>query len=171
MATQEEAPAAETRIPCPHEHSGWPTGHQASSCQGSYASRRLICTPKREARDGGVGKLLTLRRECDVERVFSQGERFRGRELLVIRLFRDEGGLRVAFLTARGIGTTVRRNRVRRRLREACRSIWPEIADRPADVLFMGLPPAAVSEYASLRGAILKLLRKAGVLDATDAAE
>jgi ribonuclease P protein component len=171
MATQEKAPAAETRLPCPYEHSRRAKGHQASSRQGPYTACRLIGGLEREARDRSVGKPLTLRRSSDFERLFRQGERFRSHELLLIRLFRDTGGLRVAFVTARGAGKVARRNRLRRRLREACRSMWSEIADRPADVLFMALPPAAQSDYAALRNAMAKLLQRAGVLSATDVVE
>jgi ribonuclease P protein component len=91
--------------------------------------------------------------------------------LLLVRLFRDGGGLRVAFLTARGVGKTVHRNRLRRQLREACRSIWSDIAGTSADVLLMALPPAVETDYASLRAAMIGLLQKARVLDAPDAAD
>lgn len=121
--------------------------------------------------DRAVSKPTTLRRARDIEDVFRRGERLRSRELLLIRRFRDEGGLRVAFLTARDVGTAVRRNRLRRQLREACRSIWPRIADRPADVVLMALPPAAESGYGSLRNAIARLLHRAGVLGVSDVAE
>ncbi len=171
MATQEETSAAEARLPRSHEHSGRSPNHQAPSRQRPHAACCLTLALQREARDRGVGKPLTLGRTSDLERLFRHGERFRGRELLLIRLFRDEGGLRVAFLTARGVGKAVRRNRLRRQLREACRSIWPRIADRPADVLFMALPPAAEAGYGSLRNAMAKLLQRAGVLGASDVAE
>ena len=165
MAAEEETPAAEARLPPPHEYARRAQNHQASSREAPYTVGRLGWARQEEARDGGVGAPLTLKRASDFDRAFRQGERFRSREMLVIRLFRDQGGARVAFLTAKGVGRAASRNRLRRQLREACRSIWPQVADKPADVLFMALPPARESGYGSLKKAMVSLLRKAGILD------
>jgi len=111
-----------------------------------------------------IGKLATLRRARDFDEAFRHGKRYRGKSLLLICARRPEGGLRAAFLTAKTVGSAVRRNRQRRRLREACRALWSRIAAQPADVIFMALPSAAQCPYASLRREMEVLLGQAGVL-------
>jgi ribonuclease P protein component len=83
---------------------------------------------------------------------------------------REDGEARVAFLTAKDVGRHVARNRLRRRLREACRTLWPEIANQPADLLFMGLPFGLTCDYRVLVEAMRGLLRKARVLSPEGAA-
>jgi len=117
-----------------------------------------------KVREIGVAKPRTLTRASDFDRAFAAGRRFRAGPLLLIALRREQGGLRAAFLTARDVGKAVARNRLRRRLREACRSLWPRIADDPVDLLFMGLPAGAGCGYRELVEAMAGLLRKAGLL-------
>jgi ribonuclease P protein component len=62
----------------------------------------------------------------------------------------------------------VRRNRQRRRLREACRSVWSRIADRPADVVFLAQPPAADHDFASVKAEMQSLLKRARLLSAVE---
>ncbi len=117
-----------------------------------------------KARETGVAKPRTLTRAGDFDRAFETGQRFRARPLFLIALRREEGGVRVAFLTAKGVGKAVARNRLRRRLREAYRSLWPRVAEQPVDLLFMGLPAGARCSYPELVEAMAGLLRKAHVL-------
>ena len=96
--------------------------------------------------------------------MFDKGKRVRGKSLLIAYTEREDGGLRVAFLTAKALGSAVRRNRQRRRVREACRSLWPAIAARPADLVFMALPSTAKTGFGALQQEMEAILRQAGIL-------
>jgi ribonuclease P protein component len=71
-------------------------------------------------------------------------------------------------VAGKAVGGAVRRNRQRRRLREACRGLWSRIADRPADIVFVAQPAAGTADFAAVRREMETLLRRAGLLPATD---
>lgn len=112
----------------------------------------------------GRRRWATLRRSSDVECAFRQGERLRSDAMLIIFRPRDEGALRVAFLAAKSLGTAVRRNRQRRRLREAFGRLWPSMAVNPADLLLMALPSAESTGFGALVDTMACLLMRAGLL-------
>ena len=93
--------------------------------------------------------------------VYRKGRAFADR-LLVLRLI--ENGLarnRYGFVTGRGIGKAVVRNKVRRRLREAVRSLplkggW--------DVVVIARRSAADATYRELRESLASLVARAGVM-------
>jgi ribonuclease P protein component len=58
----------------------------------------------------------------------------------------------------------VRRNRQRRRLREACRKLWPRISTESADLVVMALPPAEGCPFGALQRELEGLLTRAGLL-------
>ncbi len=102
-----------------------------------------------------------LRRSSDFATAYREGQSFSNR-LLAIRP--RANGLphnRYGFVTARAVGKAVVRNRVRRRLREAMRSLsvasgW--------DVVVIARRSAAAAAYWELRLALASLLERAGVL-------
>jgi ribonuclease P protein component len=71
----------------------------------------------------------------------------------------EAGQARVGISVSRRVGKAVVRNRVRRRIREAIRTVLADVPGR--DLLFIARPPAAVADWAKLRGAALELLRRA----------
>lgn len=76
-----------------------------------------------------------LLRHADFERVYKQGGRHFAAHMTVFYLRRNQGeGLRVGFTVGRALGGAVDRNRMKRRLREAVRSQFPE-AGATADVV------------------------------------
>jgi ribonuclease P protein component len=111
---------------------------------------------------------VTLTRRSDFDRAFREGKRYRGRSLVVVCLRRSEGPLRAAFVAGKSLGNAVRRNRQRRRLREACRSLWSRIEASAADVVFLAQPPAAEHDFASVKAEMQSLLRRAGLLSVTE---
>jgi len=84
--------------------------------------------------------------------------------LALVCASRAEGPLRAAFVAGKALGGAVRRNRQRRRLREACRALWPRIADRPADIVFVAQPRAATAGFAAMVREMEMLLQRAGLL-------
>jgi ribonuclease P protein component len=83
--------------------------------------------------------------------------------MTLVCLKRAEGGLRVAFAAGKAVGSAVARNRQRRRLREAFRSLWAGIAHHTADVVFVAQPSADAANFAALKAEMAKLLQRAGV--------
>lgn len=70
---------------------------------------------------------------------------------------------RVGLVVGRRIGNAVTRNRVKRRLREVVRSLFPRL--QPGyDVVFIARPAAASASPQELEAAVVSLLQRAGVL-------
>ncbi len=100
-----------------------------------------------------------LRRTKDIELARMKGET-RSDPLFTLRA-RPNGTdrVRVAVASPRAIGTAVRRNRARRRLRDAVRTLLaPRAASRGIDLFFVARPPAVDAPAASLRAAAARHL-------------
>jgi ribonuclease P protein component len=106
-------------------------------------------------------KELRLRRRKDFDNVFRKGRAWNN-ELLVLRsLPNDLPHNRYGFITSKKLGKAVVRNRTKRRLREAVRvlplaSSW--------DVVVSAKTKAADADFQQLRGAVIELVTKAGLL-------
>ncbi|MDJ0974815.1 MAG: ribonuclease P protein component [Planctomycetota bacterium] len=72
-------------------------------------------------------KRARLRHRAAFQRILKAGEVFPGREVLVRRLANDCGHARIGISTPRRYGSAVRRNRLRRLVREAFRALQEEL--------------------------------------------
>ena len=68
-----------------------------------------------------------LRRRPQFRRVLARGEVFPGREVLIRRMDNEAGAARLGISTPRAYGNAVRRNRFRRLVREAFRTLRAEL--------------------------------------------
>ena len=110
-----------------------------------------------------MGKVITLTRRRDFDRLFERGHRYHHKLLTTVVLVReDDVPPRAAFITSRKVGKAVVRNKVRRRLR----GVWRQLVDdlTPlADVAFVAQPTAATASYAELSVVMAQHLREAGL--------
>ena len=88
----------------------------------------------------------------------------RSHPLLAARVLRTELGItRFGLATGRAVGSAVVRNRVRRCLREAIRSMQPRL--QPGwDVLVIARPAIVGADYRAIGAALRRLLARGGVL-------
>ena len=106
----------------------------------------------------------TIRRARDLDRVFSEGHWRRLRPVAVGILHRgDAEQTRYAFVAGRRVGTAVRRNRARRRMREVIRLMMPEIA-AGADVVLAARQETGEIDFRLLQSAIRQALAGEGLL-------
>jgi ribonuclease P protein component len=105
-----------------------------------------------------------LRRGADFERVRTN-RRSWAHPLLVCSLAKSPGPgpTRVGLIVGRRIGNAVTRNRVKRRLREVIRSLYPRL--RPGfDLVFIARPPSVSASVGELEVAVFTLLQRAGIV-------
>jgi len=110
----------------------------------------------------------TLRRQREIDRVF-RGGRWRRMPAVAVGMYPrgDAEVTRVAFVAGRRLGTAVRRNRARRRLRAA----WRLMADRVrpgADVVVVARERAAEVDFRRLQAQVREALAAEGLLDGAD---
>ena len=91
----------------------------------------------------------------------------RSNPLLATRILRTDLGItRFGFATGRVLGSAVVRNRVRRRLREAIRSLGLSV--RPGwDVLVIARPAIVGADHRAVGQALERLLQRGGVVAGT----
>ncbi|HEX9269134.1 MAG TPA: ribonuclease P protein component [Candidatus Limnocylindria bacterium] len=107
-----------------------------------------------------------LRREEDIARVRSEGLVRDDRLFSIRMLSRDEPEVRVAVAASRALGTAVRRNRARRRIREAIRAelrTWDPASG--ADILIVARRAAIDAPVVEIRATVAGALHR--ILDRT----
>lgn len=104
-----------------------------------------------------------LRKRSDIEQVRRRGAQSGGRYMRVFVWFHPEiTPPMIGIITSRKVGPAVRRNHVRRRLREILRLSRP--AMRPgARVVVTARPPSAEASSAELRAEWLRLAEKLSI--------
>lgn len=109
--------------------------------------------------------MLRLRSTTDFERVRRDGRSY-AHPLVVLVVARSpqaQAQARVGFAAGRSVGTAVRRNRARRLLREAFRSLAADVAP-DWDLICIARPPIIEHKMPEVRAALAQLLRKAHVI-------
>lgn len=101
-----------------------------------------------------------LRRRRDFQQVYARGRSFAD-PLLVLHVLPTAGReTRFGFSISKKLGKAVQRNRIRRRLREACRLRLPAI--KPGfDIVLVGRSRAREASYAMLLQSVDELLQRA----------
>jgi ribonuclease P protein component len=108
-------------------------------------------------------RLVMLSRPQDFAALQERGT-IRSHPLLATRILRtDVGPTRFGLATGRALGSAVIRNKVRRRLREALRSMGPSL--RPGwDVLVIARPAIVEADLRTITQTLRRLLARGGVL-------
>ena len=167
VSTQEAAPGPGPRVPCPHAHTRGapypaPPARARPDAADCLSRRGPAC--RRSGRND-VRREERLRRRADFESVRVEG-RIVSDQLLVMGFSRSNGSrTRFGLAVGRRVGSAVVRNRVKRRLREAIRSLsfrdgW--------NVTVSARERAASADYWRLRASVETLARRSGLLADTN---
>ncbi len=76
----------------------------------------------------------------------------------------DSGPARLGFTVTKKVGNAVRRNRTRRRLKEAARLLLQDLPVQGVDLVLIGRDSTAGREFARLQGDIRKALERTGTV-------
>ena len=107
----------------------------------------------------GLGR---LRRKGEIVRVLKEGERVRTRLFTLYWRVGEGCCTRAAFVAGKEIGRAVVRNRARRLLREALRSLLPFLS-QPVELVLVASPEVAKAPFHKVRGALEEALKVAGL--------
>lgn len=98
-----------------------------------------------------------LQRGREIQATLREGLRRRGRGVEVIARLRSEGPSRAGVIAGRMGQGLVRRNRIKRRLREVARRAILPSCEIPVDVVLRALPPAYEASFEELRAEAIRL--------------
>ena len=110
-----------------------------------------------------VQRRFRLTRSEDFKRVRRSGKSYAHPLLVLIAQAAENEGLRIGVTASRGIGTAVQRNRCKRLLREAMRTLIPSLGTG-WDILCIARPPLLDCDMFQVREALLTLLRRADLV-------
>ena len=104
-----------------------------------------------------------LTRSEDFKRVRRDGKSYAHPLVVLIVQNNDQPRVRVGVAAGKAVGTAVYRNRTKRLLREAMRTLLPNIASG-LDLILIARPALASATLADTQSALLNLLQRAKVL-------
>ena len=105
---------------------------------------------------------LRLKESRRFQSVYRRGRSWSNREMVVYTLPRPVPEKRFGFVVGKKLGGAVHRNRVRRLLREACRTLVAAVP-MGVDVVIVGRPAAAEASLAELTAGMRSLFERAGL--------
>ena len=102
-----------------------------------------------------------LRRSADIANVRAAGRSLRRTSFAARILRTDARGVRIAVTAPRTLGSSVARNRMRRRVREAFRRALAATRPLPAmDIIVTARPEAATADFRTLEAEAASVLRE-----------
>ncbi len=104
-----------------------------------------------------------LTRSEDFKRVRRSGRSYAHPLVILIVEKNDKGNLRIGVTAGRTTGTAVHRNRAKRLLREAMRTLLPTIASN-ADLILIARSGLTSATFDETRQALLNLLQRAQLI-------
>jgi len=111
-----------------------------------------------------VQRQFRLTRSTDFKRVRRYGKSYAHPLVVLIALSREQPGTRIGVAAGRSVGNAVRRNRAKRLLRAAVRTLLPEIA--PGwDLVLIARSPIIKEKMPVVRTALVSLLQRAQLLN------
>jgi len=105
-------------------------------------------------------KNLILTRKKDFERIYAQGRRFFTSDYVICYLQNDSETDRFGFTVSKKIGNAVRRNKVKRRLREVVRNSLVSGSGQSFDIILIARKGIENTPYKELLEAYRKFLKK-----------
>lgn len=153
VSAQQSKTQAHARFPVPDGHGGWARGAQTAARQGSETPHRVRASETASVADRAPGETFPkqnrIRKRGEFLHLQRVGRRKSGTCFVVITRPRADRVSRLGITTSRKVGDAVRRNRVRRMVREFFRRRKAEIV--PAkDVLVIARPAAVAAGYATV---------------------
>ena len=106
-----------------------------------------------------------LTRSDDFKRVRQNGKSYAHPLVLLVAQASDSPKIRVGVAAGKTTGNAVQRNRAKRRLREAMRTLLPSLAPR-WDLILIARAGLASASLEDTRTALTSLLRRAGLFSA-----
>lgn len=112
-------------------------------------------------------RTFRLTRSNEFKRVRQSGKSFAHPLIVLIASASEQEGTRVGVSASRSLGSAVKRNRAKRRLREAMRPLLPAL--RPGwHLILLARKPLLQAEFAEIQSAIAQLLQRSDLLIKTD---
>ena len=105
---------------------------------------------------------VTIKSNCDFRRVYGKGKSFQGPALVSYVLKNRAGICRIGITTSKKIGNAVQRNRARRVIREAYRSLTPP--EGGFDIVFVARTKTVRKKSTDISIIMHKHLVSAGVI-------
>jgi ribonuclease P protein component len=159
ISTEQPPSQEDPRLPCAHGDQGRPAGSQPPSRQGPQASRGLTAAaapPAKPAPRGRFPREFRLTDKPEFDLVHREGLRVSDGLFTVIARPNDLGHARLGLAVGvRAAGNAVRRNRVKRLVRETFRVTQQELPS--VDLVVNARPGAGQASTTALRASVLAL--------------
>lgn len=148
------------RIPRPHEVPRRPPRAPVSPEEGAQGSHGLT--------DSGLTSprpfhLETIKRGGEIDRASRHGRSYSSPLFIVVCLGVKDGAPRLAIKVSRKVGGAVVRNRIRRRVKDIARALFPRLK-RPIDCVVIGRQLAATATFDRMATELEGLWVRHGVL-------
>jgi len=114
-----------------------------------------------------VQRKFRLTRSEDFKRVRRSGKSYAHPLVVLIVQTHEQPSVKIGVAAGRTVGNAVHRNRAKRLLREAMRSLLPNIASN-LDMILIARPGLVTATLEETRQALVTLLRRANILTLTN---
>ena len=109
-----------------------------------------------------MNRRYTLKRNKDFHYVYRTGKSAACKNLVLVYRLRKTPEIKIGFSVSKKIGESVVRNKIRRRMKEAMRSLLPH-TDKRVLMILIARQPIVNASYQKIESDIAYLLKKAGL--------